>query len=846
MATGASGGSAPQPAVPRASADGPARAGVAPPSSRASSPPPPAPPAVAAQIRLTLATEYDETTRSALDTLHDMLARHPNPRIPITERARQHLEMGVDADANAATAEFCDALASVDQALSTVHTDLVAMREECAATRDALTHAHRAAASLLDHAHGLETQRGTALGHQALAERLLARLRLTKEEEAALQLTEVPVSDALFAAMDRLHVIRDESLVLLGAAETPGPAASELRAEAAAQLDTAYRKVFRWCSLELRQQPKEGTDAGVLLQEALRRLAEHPELLRSVLRIFTDTRASYLPELFLRALRVGGGPPHYLPRPIEVHAHDATRYVADMLAWVHQALAGERELVAAMLARLVPRADDAAPRRIGERHVRDEDEGAGAPGLAGGASDDQLALLAQRDAPPQAARRVYERLLRQVLDQNLAGCCRPLHTRVVQTLELQRDGVTSVRLYYLLRFYYDTMRYTLGDGAALSGALRDLVSRSEQAFRGSLRGVQDALLHTAEQAPVPSELGAPPALRDATITLRGLAAEIQSAAEGQRGRPSDEKNAAQDPVPQLVADTLIAPLHRAARRLAERVAATPEPPAPPWSARLWGWGRGAPNEEEQRRARAAAQARWRGDVLLMNALELPYAVLRQYPHLAAAHTAQLRSELIEAARRLCRMHCTTLLEESGLGKALPAASAAEADAAQPEKAGAGRPTEPKTDVAALRAFLASPNLLIPPPELEALSVPAVRNTIHHAALREFAHRYEGIYGQLVSEREPGGGQGEAPAAAPAGEAPTAAPAGDAPAAAPAGDAPAAAPAAAPAGDAPGAPPPTPHEITLLLDLDGARDKSVDDVLAALWDTQAPAPRSRRG
>ena len=94
-------------------------------------------------------------------------------------------------------------------------------------------------------------------------------------------------------------------------------------------------------------------------------------------------------------------------------------------------------------------------------------------------------------------------------------------------------------------------------------------------------------------------------------------------------------------------------------------------------------------------------------------------------------------------------------------------------------------------------------------------MPAVRNTIHHAALREFAHRYEGIYGQLVSEREPGGGQGEAPAAAPA-------------------------------GDAPGAPPPTPHEITLLLDLDGARDKSVDDVLAALWDTQAPAPRSRRG
>lgn len=43
------------------------------------------------------------------------------------------------------------------------------------------------------------------------------------------------------------------------------------------------------------------------------------------------------------ALTRGG--PGGLPRPIEIHAHDPLRYVGDMLAWVHQSIAGEREFL---------------------------------------------------------------------------------------------------------------------------------------------------------------------------------------------------------------------------------------------------------------------------------------------------------------------------------------------------------------------------------------------------------------------------------------------------------------------------------------------------------------------
>ena len=34
-----------------------------------------------------------------------------------------------------------------------------------------------------------------------------------------------------------------------------------------------------------------------------------------------------------------------MPKPIEIHAHDPLRYVGDMLAWIHQALASESESI---------------------------------------------------------------------------------------------------------------------------------------------------------------------------------------------------------------------------------------------------------------------------------------------------------------------------------------------------------------------------------------------------------------------------------------------------------------------------------------------------------------------
>lgn len=65
-----------------------------------------------------------------------------------------------------------------------------------------------------------------------------------------------------------------------------------------------------------------------------------------ICQILTSTRQSSALNAFLEALTRGG--PNGLPRPIEIHAHDPTRYVGDMLAWVHQATASEHEFLSSL------------------------------------------------------------------------------------------------------------------------------------------------------------------------------------------------------------------------------------------------------------------------------------------------------------------------------------------------------------------------------------------------------------------------------------------------------------------------------------------------------------------
>lgn len=115
-----------------------------------------------------------------------------------------------------------------------------------------------------------------------------------------------------------------------------------------------------------------------MLQAAVKALRERPVLFKYCAEEVATARHNALFQRFITALTRGG--PGGMPRPIEIHAHDPKRYINDMLAWVHQSMASEREFVVALFgddSEAGKEHRDAMPHqhRHGSGHLAEHDHG---------------------------------------------------------------------------------------------------------------------------------------------------------------------------------------------------------------------------------------------------------------------------------------------------------------------------------------------------------------------------------------------------------------------------------------------------------------------------------------
>ena len=113
--------------------------------------------------------------------------------------------------------------------------------------------------------------------------------------------------------------------------------------------ERAHERLCRWVQTECRALAEDDSaeDVSDTLAKAMAALRQRPTLFRYCVEEVSRTRHNALFRRFIGALTRGG--PGGVPRPIEAHASDPKRYVGDMLGWLHQAAAGEKELVAALL-----------------------------------------------------------------------------------------------------------------------------------------------------------------------------------------------------------------------------------------------------------------------------------------------------------------------------------------------------------------------------------------------------------------------------------------------------------------------------------------------------------------
>ena len=291
---------------------------------------------------------------------------------------------------------------------------------------------------------------------QSIVTMFLSRFTLTDEETEIVTSRDVPVGSRFFDTMDKTERIRQDCQVLMAGEDGPTQVGLDIMSSTSSNLEQAYEKIFRWCSFEFRQMGREvQVEVSPTMREAITRLRQRQELLRYSLfdfkRIFlrilisftfsealaflSQSRQTVLLGAFTNALTRGG--PGGLPRPIELHAHDPMRYVGDMLAWVHQTIAAEREFLESLFDVKSDMRMVGSVRKFGKN---EEDE-----------------------------------WTQELMDAAMSKVSVPLKVRVQQTIRSQESSIVSFKIANLLQFYMLTMQRTIGEDASLSQTLHEFV-----------------------------------------------------------------------------------------------------------------------------------------------------------------------------------------------------------------------------------------------------------------------------------------------------------------------------------------------------------------------------------
>ena len=290
---------------------------------------------------------------------------------------------------------------------------------------------------------------------QSIVTMFLSRFTLTDEETEIVTSRDVPVGPRFFNTMDKTERIRQDCEVLMAGEDGPTQVGLDVMSSTSSNLEQAYEKIFRWCSFEFRQMGREvQVEVSPTMREGITRLRQRQELLRysplNLKRIFlraylftfsealaflSQSRQTILLNAFTNALTRGG--PGGLPRPIELHAHDPMRYVGDMLAWVHQTIAAEREFLESLF--------------------------------------DVKSDMRMVGSVRKFGKNEEEEWIQELMDAAVSKVSVPLKVRVQQTIRSQESSILSFKIANLLQFYMLTMQRTIGEDALLSQTLHEFV-----------------------------------------------------------------------------------------------------------------------------------------------------------------------------------------------------------------------------------------------------------------------------------------------------------------------------------------------------------------------------------
>ncbi|XP_069747825.1 conserved oligomeric Golgi complex subunit 6 isoform X4 [Narcine bancroftii] len=318
-----------------------------------------------------------------------------------------------------------------------------------------------------------------------VANAFLSKFQLNADEMNILRgPREGPITEEFFKALGKVKLIHNDVKVLLRTNQQT--AGLEIMEQMALLQETSYEKLYRWAQAECRTRTQETCDISPAQTQAMEALQDRPVLYNYILDELGTARRSAVVRGFIDALTRGG--PGGTPRPIEMHSHDPLRYVGDMLAWLHQAAASEKEHLEAL-----------------------------------------LKLVTMQGV---------EENIQQVVGHITEGVCRPLKVRIEQVIVAEPGAVLLYKLSNLLKFYHHTISGIVGNCAAtLLITIEEMHVLSKKMFFNSL-GLHASKLMDKVELP-PPDLGPTSALNHTLSLLREVLSSHDSSVVPMDARQAD-------------------------------------------------------------------------------------------------------------------------------------------------------------------------------------------------------------------------------------------------------------------------------------------------------------------
>ncbi|ESO00870.1 hypothetical protein HELRODRAFT_112997 [Helobdella robusta] len=296
-----------------------------------------------------LSKKLSKILDTRLDNDKDMLEALKSLSIFFTEnniRTRRNLRGDIEKRTLNINEEFIGAFAVVKEQLDSIYKDVEAINACCQDMISRLKKTKSQTHDLISQTTTLKAETHKLQLRNRLVDAFLLKFQLTEEEKQALKTgRDGQLRSDFFTALVRVKQIHNDCKLLLRTNHQT--AGLEIMESMALQQETAYEKLYRWTQNECCLLSTDSPDISLKLSQAIAALYDRPVLFKYSIDEFGNARRAAVVRNFIDALTRGG--PGGNPRPIELHSHDPLRYLGDMLAWIHQSTASEKEHAQALL-----------------------------------------------------------------------------------------------------------------------------------------------------------------------------------------------------------------------------------------------------------------------------------------------------------------------------------------------------------------------------------------------------------------------------------------------------------------------------------------------------------------